>query len=78
MKYNGVYIHMEVEDHGNIALLVAHTDEVRQQLTSLIQPESWQWVGLAIACEPRYVETSWPQCRAEKGYELRPGLDAEY
>lgn len=47
---------MHVQDHGSIVMLHPDTDAERQWLEDHVAYESWQWLGGALACDPRYVD----------------------
>ena len=47
---------LSVEDHGSVVLFVPRTTRGDAWLREHTQAEAWQWVGTALACEPRYVE----------------------
>jgi hypothetical protein len=44
-----------VEYHGSVALLRPMTAEAGDWITEHCAPEPWQYLGEALACEPRYV-----------------------
>ena len=44
-----------VEDHGSIALVRPVSDRGRTWLAENTETEGWQWLGEALAVEPRYV-----------------------
>lgn len=41
--------------HGSIAMIRPHTPEAAAWIDANIALESWQWLGGAFSCEPRYV-----------------------
>lgn len=45
-----------VEDHGTVALLRPMTRLGGQWLHDNVSSEPWQWMGPALACEPRLVQ----------------------
>lgn len=46
---------LTVEDHGTIALLRPLTRRAGIWLHEHVSSEPWQWLGLAVAAEPRTV-----------------------
>jgi len=46
---------LRVEGHGSVFLLRPLTDTGREWLTENVANEGWQWLGDALACEPRHV-----------------------
>ena len=44
-----------VEDHGTVALLRPMTRAGGVWLNDNVSSEPWQWMGAALACEPRMV-----------------------
>lgn len=45
-----------VEDHGSLILVHLNTKRARSWIKKHVLTESWQWLGNAIAVEPRYTE----------------------
>lgn len=45
-----------VEMHGTIAIIRPKNARSRRWLKSHASAESWQWLGAALAVEPRYVD----------------------
>ncbi len=48
---------IRVEDHGTVALVIPMTDAGRKWITDNVETESWQWLGGALAVEPRCVDS---------------------
>jgi hypothetical protein len=44
-----------IEDHGSVCLIRPLTDAAREWLEENCRPEPWQWLGGAMATEPRLV-----------------------
>ena len=45
----------QIEDHGSICLVRPLNDAARDWLDEHVEAEGWQWMGNALACEPRYL-----------------------
>ena len=43
----------QFEDHGSVCLVRPLNDAARQWLDDNVESEGWQWIGGALACEPR-------------------------
>jgi hypothetical protein len=46
---------IRVENHGSVTLLRPLNEVGRRWLDDNVQAEDWQWLGGALACEPRTV-----------------------
>ena len=44
-----------IEDHGSVVLARPLTEAGKSWLDENVESEGWQWLGGALACEPRYV-----------------------
>ena len=64
---------MRVEPHGSVVLIRPLTPGAREWIDQNVGPEPWQWMGGALACEPRYVADLVDGMIAD-GMEIVPGL----
>jgi hypothetical protein len=47
---------ISVENHGSVVLLRAMTKHGAQWLHDHVHSEPWQWMGNAVAADPRFVQ----------------------
>lgn len=46
---------IRVENHGTIMLVIPESDAAREWIDENVHTEGWQWIGPALAIEPRYL-----------------------
>ena len=65
-------VDVEVENHGSVVLLRPITPEAKDWIEENCATESWQFMGTALAVEPRYVSPILAGLR-EDGFTVSAG-----